>query len=176
MQHPLYTIGHSTRATAEFVAMLRRVDVDFLVDVRSVPWSRANPQYNADVLPKALSRHRIGYRHIGALGGRRYRSRGAAPSPNTYWQNGSLRAYADYAATKAFRAALDELCDLAEEHRCVIMCAEALWWRCHRRIIADYLLERGVEVVHILGLDHLEPAAPTPGVRRLAPGVLVYRQ
>lgn len=173
MRHTVYTIGHSTRTTAEFVTLLRQVAVELLVDVRSIPWSRANPQFNAETLPEALSRERIGYRHISALGGRRHRVADAAPSPNTYWRHASFRAYADYASTDAFRAGLDELCELAGTHRCAIMCAEALWWRCHRRIIADYLLDRGFDVRHILGRDHVDPATPTPGVHR-SRGVLVY--
>lgn len=145
-----------------------------LVDVRSIPRSRTNPQFNADALPDALSQERIGYRYIGALGGRRHRARGAPPSPNTYWQNTSFRAYADYAATDAFRAGLEELCELAETHTCAIMCAEAVWWRCHRRIIADYLLARGIRVCHILGLNHIDPATPTPAARQEPGGALVY--
>jgi uncharacterized protein (DUF488 family) len=117
---------------------------------------------------------RIGYRYIAALGGRRHRARGAPPSPNTYWQNTSFRAYADYAATEAFRAGLDELCGLAERHTCAIMCAEAVWWRCHRRIIADYLLARGIPVRHILGMSHIDPATLTPAAHPLAGGTLVY--
>ncbi len=156
------------------MALLLEAGADLLVDVRSVPRSRTNPQFNAQVLPESLSRARIGYHYVAALGGRRHRPRGAAPSPNGYWQNTSFRAYADYAATESFRAGLEELCALAEKHRCAIMCAEAVWWRCHRRIIADYLLARGLEVQHILGGKHIAPATPTPGVRELEGGTLVY--
>lgn len=156
------------------MSLLREADVDLLVDVRSIPRSRTNPQFNADVLPEALSRERIGYRYIGALGGRRHTPRGAPPSPNTYWQNASFRAYADYAATKEFRAGLDELCALAERHTCAIMCAEAVWWRCHRRIIADYLLARGIPVRHILGMNHIDPATLTPAAQPTGEGTLVY--
>lgn len=156
------------------MALLRLGDIDLVVDVRSIPWSRANPQFNADTLPKALSREHIGYRHIEALGGRRHAPRDAPPSPNTYWRHASFRAYADYTATEDFRAGLEELCHLTERHHCAIMCAEAVWWRCHRRIIADYLLERGIEVRHILGMNRIDRATPTPGVHRLDRGVLVY--
>lgn len=174
MPNTIYTIGHSTRTTAELVALLREAQVDLLIDVRSVPRSRTNPQFNADVLPASLSGERIGYRYIAALGGRRHRPRGAAPSRNSYWQNASFRSYADYTATEAFRAGLEELCDCAEKHRCAIMCAEAVWWRCHRRIIADYLLARHIPVQHILGPNHIDPATPTPGVHEEAGGTLVY--
>lgn len=174
MHNTVYTIGHSTRTTAELVGLLREADVDLLIDVRSIPRSRTNPQFNADVLPESLSRERIGYRYIAALGGRRHRPRGAPPSPNTYWQNASFRSYADYAVTEAFRAGLEELCECAEKHRCAIMCAEAVWWRCHRRIIADYLLARHIPVQHILGPNHIDPATPTPGVHEAAGGALVY--
>lgn len=176
LPHTIHTIGHSTRTTAQLVALLREAGVDLLVDVRSVPRSRTNPQFNADVLPESLSQEGIGYRYLGALGGLRHRARGAGPSANGYWRNESFRAYADYAATEAFRAGLDELCELAQEHRCAIMCAEAVWWRCHRRIIADYLLARGLPVRHILAAGHIDPATPTPGVLQLQGGTLVYPQ
>ena len=156
------------------MALLAEAGVDLLADVRSIPRSRTNPQFNREVLPESLSGARIGYRYLPTLGGRRHRPRGAAPSANGYWQNDSFRSYADYAATEPFRAGLDELCGLAERHRCAIMCAEAVWWRCHRRIIADYLLERGFPVRHILGTNHIDPATPTPGVQALGNGTLVY--
>ena len=156
------------------MSLLREAGVDLLVDVRSIPRSRTNPQFNADVLPEALRQAGIGYRYIGALGGRRHTARGAPPSPNGYWQNTSFRAYADYAATTAFRTGLEELCELAEKHTCAVMCAEAVWWRCHRRIIADYLLARGDTVRHILGTNHIDPATLTPGARVLPGGAVVY--
>lgn len=156
------------------MALLLEAGVDLLVDIRSIPRSRTNPQFNREVLPETLSGARIAYRYLPALGGRRHRPRGAPPSPNGYWQNDSFRAYADYAATEPFRAGLEELCGLAERHSCAIMCAEAVWWRCHRRIVADYLLARGLAVRHILGANHIDPATPTPGVRQLDSGALVY--
>jgi uncharacterized protein (DUF488 family) len=170
----IHTIGHSTRTTEEFVALLVRSGVDLVVDVRSIPRSRTNPQFNLEALPASLSAASIGYRYLPALGGRRHRPRGAPPSPNGFWQNASFRSYADYGATEPFRAGLDELCGLAERNRCAIMCAEAVWWRCHRRIIADYLLARGLPVRHILGGNHVDPATPTPGVQALENGTLVY--
>ena len=170
----IFTIGHSTRTIEEFVALLRQVVVDLLVDVRSIPRSRTNPQFNADALPEALVDAGIFYRHLAALGGLRHRNKGATPSPNTFWRVAAFRNYADYAATEAFRKGLAELRALARDNRCAIMCAEAVWWRCHRRIIADYLLAEGVPVSHIMGLNKIDPAKLTPGVRSLPGGTLLY--
>jgi uncharacterized protein (DUF488 family) len=170
----IFTIGHSTRTIAEFVALLRQVAVDLLVDVRSIPRSRTNPQFNADALPEALVDAGITYCHLPALGGLRHRPEGPMPSPNTFWRAAAFRNYADYAATDSFRTGLDELRALARDNCCAIMCAEAVWWRCHRRIIADYLLADGVPVAHIMGHNKIEPAKLTPGVRSLPGGTLIY--
>ena len=170
----IFTIGHSTRSLSELVALLRQVSVDLLVDVRSVPRSRTNPQLNADTLPTLLAAAGICYRHLASLGGLRGRRKDRMPSPNTLWRNDRFRNYADYAATDAFRVGLGELTALARNHCCTIMCAEALWWRCHRRIIADYLLAQGILVMHILGSDKVDPATITAGAQRLADGTLVY--
>ena len=120
----IFTIGHSTRTIAEFVALLRQVVVDLLVDVRSIPRSRTNPQFNADALPEALVDAGISYRHLAALGGLRHRKKGAMPSPNTFWRVAAFRNYADYAATDAFRMGLDEL-RARPYNCCAIMCAES---------------------------------------------------
>jgi uncharacterized protein (DUF488 family) len=170
----IFTIGHSTRTIPDFVALLRQVDVDLLVDVRSIPRSRAMPQFNIDTLPATLASESIGYRHLRSLGGRRHHPKGAPPSTNTLWRELAFRSYADYAETAEFRAGLDELLALASAHRCAIMCAEAVWWRCHRRIIADYVLARGVPVEHIMGLGKVTPATLTPGAHVLAHGTLRY--
>lgn len=170
----LYTIGHSTHTIAELVALLDQADVALLADVRAFPRSRTNPQFNEDTLPAALAAVGIEYRHLASLGGRRHRSRGDLPSLNTLWRNQSFRNYADYAATDAFRAGLDELKSLMGEHCCAIMCSEAVWWRCHRRIIADYLLAEGIAVGHIMGPNNIQAAQLTPGARRLSDGTLVY--
>jgi uncharacterized protein (DUF488 family) len=156
------------------VALLRQVDVDMLVDVRSIPRSRAMPQFNIETLPESLAAEGIGYRHLAALGGRRHHKKGAPPSLNTLWRVAAFRSYADYAETDAFRAGLDELMALTHAHRCAIMCAEAVWWRCHRRIIADYLLARGVPVKHVMGLGKITDATLTPGATVLADGTLRY--
>jgi uncharacterized protein (DUF488 family) len=169
-----FTIGHSTRSLDEFIAILRQAGIETLVDVRRVPRSRANPQFNEDALPAALAGFGIRYVHIPELGGLRSRRKGDAASPNDFWENASFRNYADYAMSESFRSGLERLRSLGEASRCAIMCAEAVWWRCHRRIIADYLLYSGEQVVHLLGSGRQEPAHMTPAAREREPGVLVY--
>jgi uncharacterized protein (DUF488 family) len=171
----IFTIGHSTRPVGELIALLKEAGVERLVDVPSVPRSRANPQFNADALPAPLAAAAgIGYTHLAALGGLRHHPKGAPPSPNTLWRSDAFRNYADYAMTPAFRVGLDQLCGVAGDESCAIMCAEAVWWRCHRRIIADYLLARGASVTHIMGGAKLEPATLTPGARSLRDGTILY--
>jgi uncharacterized protein (DUF488 family) len=170
----IYTIGHSTRSADEVIALLREAGVDLLVDVRTVPRSRFNPQFNVDVFPKTLGAVGIGHRHFAALGGLRHRPKGAPPSPNGLWQSEAFQAYADYALTAPFHAALAELRGLADEHRPAVMCAEAAWWRCHRRIITDYLLAAGDDVRHIMGEGKIEPASLTPGAEPRPDGTIVY--
>jgi len=170
----VFTIGHSTRTVEEFVALLQQSDVKMLVDVRSIPWSRATPQFNTDTLPIVLAEHGIGYRHAAALGGRRHHPKGAPPSENTYWRVAAFRDYADYAETAAFREGLNALRTLARTDRCAIMCAEAVWWRCHRRIITDYLLVGGMRVEHIMGPRQPTVATLTPGVCVMPDGTLRY--
>ena len=170
----IFTIGHSTRTLAELVALLRQVDVTLLVDVRSFPRSRTTPQFNQDTLPDALAAEGIGYRHLGAIGGRRHHRKGAPHSINLYWRVLAFRNYADYAETAEFRAGLAALRALARDDRCAIMCAEALWWRCHRRIITDYLLAGGTRVEHIMGAGHIVPAMLTPNARVMIDGTLRY--
>jgi len=170
----IFTVGHSTRTIADFLALLRQANVGLLVDVRSIPRSQTTPQFNAETLPDSLAAEGIGYRHLRALGGRRHHPRGAPPSTNTFWRVLAFRSYADYAETEAFRGGLEELLALARDHRCAIMCAEAVWWRCHRRIITDYLLARGIPVDHIMGAGKVTPATVTPGALVLADGTLRY--
>ena len=172
----IYTIGHSTRSIPEFAALLAEAAIELVADVRSIPRSRTNPQFNKDVLPVTLAELKIDYAHVPELGGRRHRPRGAPPSPNTFWRVDAFRNYADYAATADFRAGLGQLLELAEVRRTAIMCSEAVWWRCHRRIISDYLLVREIPVLHIMAPHKIEPAALTPGAHRLENGTLVYRQ
>jgi uncharacterized protein (DUF488 family) len=172
--NPVFTIGHSARSIDAFTSLLAEAKVDLCVDVRSIPRSRTNPQFNSEVLPDLLAAVGIGYRHLRALGGRRGRPDDSAPSPNGLWRIAAFRNYADYAMTAPFRAGLDELLTLALERRCAIMCAEAVWWRCHRRIITDYLLAAGLSVAHIMAPHDIEPAQPTAGVERAQGGVLIY--
>jgi len=174
MAEPFYTVGHSTRSIEAFVALLEEAQVRLVVDVRSVPRSRANPQFNRDTLPAALAAHGVGYEHVAALGGLRGRVRSAPAEFNAFWINRSFRNYADYAMTPAFREGLDRLRALGHARRCAIMCAESLWWRCHRRIIADYLILAGEAVFHILGPGKVAPATLTPAARPAAQGTLAY--
>jgi uncharacterized protein (DUF488 family) len=169
-----FTIGHSTRTLPEFIGLLQESAVTMLVDVRTVPRSRTNPQFNGDTLPRELAAFGIGYRQIAALGGLRGRRRDEVPSPNGFWENASFRNYADHAGTPAFRAGLAELRKLGRARCCAVMCAEAVWWRCHRRIIADYLIAAGEIVCHIMGPGKTEPAHLTPAARPAADGTLVY--
>jgi uncharacterized protein (DUF488 family) len=156
------------------VALLRQAGIELLVDVRSVPRSRTNPQFNTDTLPQALAEAGIEYRHIRALGGLRHKPKDAPPSPNVLWRSDPFRNYADYAMTEPFRQGLAELRDLAGAQVCAIMCAEAVWWRCHRRIVSDYLLAGGVAVAHIMGAGKIQPATLTPGARPQPDGTIVY--
>ncbi|MEP6781865.1 MAG: DUF488 domain-containing protein [Gemmatimonadaceae bacterium] len=174
MIETIFTIGHSTRTTAEFIALLQQVHVTLLVDVRSIPRSRAMPQFNSDTLPGSLATEGIGYQHIPALGGRRHHRAGSPPSLNDYWRVKAFRNYADYAETPAFHEGLNTLLEFGRLERCAIMCAEAVWWRCHRRIISDYLLARGVAVSHILGLGQVVPATITPGAQIQPDNTLRY--
>jgi uncharacterized protein (DUF488 family) len=148
MAHPFYTIGHSTRSIAEFVELLERAEIRLVADVRTVPRSRTNPQYNRDILPAALGSYNIGYEHIAALGGLRGRRKDTPLAVNAFWLNQSFHNYADYAMTPEFHSGLARLRELGRTTHCAIMCAEALWWRCHRRIISDYLIAAGESVLH----------------------------
>jgi uncharacterized protein (DUF488 family) len=145
-----------------------------VIDVRTVPRSRTNPQYNSDALPGALSAVGIAYEHMPALGGLRPRSRDVAPEVNGFWDNQSFHNYADYAMTAPFRAGLAQLLERGRAERCAVMCAEAVWWRCHRRIITDYLLASGEAVFHIVSGDVPEPARITPEAAAGPGGVLLY--
>lgn len=171
---PVFTIGHSTRPLEAFVALLRKGGVSMVIDVRKMPRSRTNPQYNADVLPGHLEACQIGHRYIPQLGGFRGQAPQVAPDVNALWRNRSFHNYADYALTPPFREGLEALLQLAETRRCAIMCAEAVWWRCHRRIIADYLLMEGYPVMHIMGADKVEPARVTEAAVRTGKRMLRY--
>ena len=149
-QLTIFTVGHSTRTLPEFVEILRAYRIALVVDVRSVPRSRHNPQFNKETLPAALKAEAVGYVHMPDIGGLR---RPVANSVNTAWRNKSFRGYADYMQTKEFTEQLLHLMALARENCVAIMCAEALPWRCHRSLIADALVVRKVTVEHIISKD-----------------------
>lgn len=159
---PLYTIGHSTRSADELSGILHTWGVTRLVDIRTMPRSRTNPQFNGDVLPQTLSPTGIAYVALPSLGGLRGKSKIVEPTTNAGWRQSAFRNYADYAETVPFRAGLQELLDMASNETCAVMCAEAVWWRCHRRIVADHAIAHGVPVVHLFSLEKGEPAALTP--------------
>ena len=162
---PYFTVGHSTRSIEEFVALLVPNGVARVIDVRSFPRSRTNPQYNFEALPVALVPHGIAYEHVASLGGKRGRSKEVSEDVNAFWDVEGFHNYADYAMGDEFRAGLERLLALGDRERVAIMCAEAVWWRCHRRIITDYLLAAGESVFHIVSSDVPEPARITPEAR-----------
>jgi uncharacterized protein (DUF488 family) len=164
-QPPVYTVGHSTRTIAEFVALLQKGQVDLVVDIRSTPRSRTNPQFNLDTLPEALFAWQIGYVRIEELGGRRNKSKTVPPEVNGFWTNQSFHNYADYALSDEFRGGFSRLVALDSERRCAIMCSEAVWWRCHRRFVADYLLHHGREVFHLMSAVRVDTAKMNPAAR-----------
>lgn len=158
----VYTIGHSTRSFDELVALLRAFEIAVLVDIRTVPRSRKNPQFNRDVLPAALRARRLRYLHVPELGGLR---RARKDSPNGAWRNQSFRGYADHLQTEEFEVGLSKLQAVASERRVALMCAEAVPWRCHRSLVADVLTARGAHVQHITSLTRASPHRVTPFAR-----------
>ena len=167
----IWTIGHSTHSLGDFVRLLKAHDIETLVDVRSFPGSRRYPQFNKGALSVELANLDINYIHAPLLGGRR------KPNPNslnTAWQNASFRAYADYMETEDFKQGVRDLLEVAQKRRTVIMCAEALWWRCHRSLVADYLKSIGVFVHHILSEKKIEEHSYTAAANVVS-GELSYR-
>ncbi|KWI13325.1 DUF488 family protein [Burkholderia ubonensis] len=174
MKLPFFTVGHSDRSLEAFIGLLNDADIALLADVRKMPRSRTNPQFNEATLPVALAPFDIAYEHVAALGGLRGPSRAVPDDVNGFWTNDSFHRYADYALSTAFRAGLDHLVEQGRRRRCAVMCAEAVWWRCHRRIVADYLIARGETVFHIIGPNRIEPARLTPGAAVQPDGTIVY--
>ena len=166
----IWTIGHSTRTFDEFLGLLNESEINALADVRRFPGSRRLPHFGRDALSASLARAGIAYEHFPELGGRR---QPRADSPNTAWRNEAFRGYADYMMTDEFRAGITRLLDLAEQKRTAFMCAEALWWHCHRGLIADHLKAAGHEVLHILGPGKIEPH-PFTSAARIVDGALSY--
>jgi hypothetical protein len=146
----------------ELIDILRAFAVTCLVDIRSIPRSRTNPQFNIDVLPKALRSAGITYVHLAALGGLRVKSKRVEEGVNAGWERRPFHNYADYAETGPFREGLRDLLEMASRKTCAIMCAEAVWWRCHRRIVTDHVLAYGVPVIHLFTRANGEPASLTP--------------
>jgi uncharacterized protein (DUF488 family) len=167
----IWTIGHSTRVIDEFILLLQANHIKLLVDVRTLPGSRRYPQFNKEALADSLGKAGIRYEHFPELGGRR---KARPDSSNTAWRNASFRGYADYMETEQFCQGVARLLDLAGEFGpAAIMCAEAVWWRCHRSLISDYLKARGIEVMHILDANKTEPH-PYTSAARIVKGELSY--
>ncbi|AKC86848.1 DUF488 family protein [Pseudoxanthomonas suwonensis] len=169
-----HSIGHSTRPIAEFVGMLQAADVRVLADVRAVPQSRFNPQYGRGALAAALATAGIDYRHLPALGGRRSPQPGVPAWTNAHWRGTAFQHYADYALGERFAAVLEQLRALGRAGGCALMCAEADWRQCHRRIVVDHLLHAGEPVRHLLAPGRGEPARLDPAARVDARGRLTY--
>jgi uncharacterized protein (DUF488 family) len=174
MAHVFFTIGHSTLAIPDFVSLLQHAGVRLIVDVRMIPRSRANPQYDGDVLCEKLSAFQIEYAHLAALGGLRGRAPNISSSVNAFWTNERFHNYADYAMTEAFRSGVAELRERGHARICAVMCAEAVWWRCHRRIIADYLMAAGEKVLHVLPGGRISAAQLTPAATAGPGNTLIY--
>jgi uncharacterized protein (DUF488 family) len=166
----LWTIGHSTRSWPEFLELLRANEIELLADIRRFPGSRKYPHFGAEALRAALEENGISYEHLEELGGRR---KPQPDSPNDVWRNDSFRGYADYMETSEFGAGISRLLTMARARRTAIMCSEAVWWRCHRSLVADYLKARDVEVIHIMSERHNE-VHPYTSAARLVDGKLSY--
>lgn len=167
----IWTVGHSTRSGELFGSLLEKFEIEMIVDVRAFPSSRRFPQFNRETLRESLGVLGISYQHLVSLGGRR------TPDPNsrnTAWRNASFRAYADYMETEEFRVGVNELLKLSTKQQVAVMCAEALWWRCHRSLIADYLKSTGHRVVHIISEEKTEDH-PFTQAARIVNGKLSYR-
>ena len=168
----IWTIGHSTRTIDEFISLLKENGIELLADVRVWPSSKRYPQFNKEALAESLNAQGVRYEHFPELGGKR---KAKSDSSNTAWRNASFRGYADHMETEQFQKGIERLLVFGgETGRTAIMCAEAVWWRCHRSLISDYLKARGVEVLHILGANKIE-AHPYTSAARIVNGELGYR-
>jgi uncharacterized protein (DUF488 family) len=166
----IWTIGHSTRTIGEFISLLEGHGIKLLADVRLLPGSKRYPQFNKETLADSLGKVGIAYEHFPELGGRR---KPRSDSPNTAWRNESFRGYADYMETRQFHDGAKRLLDRADAGPTAIMCAEAVWWRCHRSLISDYLKAANIEVMHILDANKVEPH-PYTSAARIVNGKLSY--
>ncbi|MFD0559555.1 uncharacterized protein DUF488 [Stackebrandtia endophytica] len=163
MAGAFFTVGHSDRSFEEFTALVSAAEVALIVDVRRFPGSRANPQFDKDALSSELPSRQIAYCHLTSLGGRRPADKDIAPDVNGQWRNQSFHNYADYALSPQFHAGLMLLREWGHRRPTAVMCSEAVWWRCHRRIIADHLMAHGEAVFHIMSGPRITPARLTPG-------------
>jgi uncharacterized protein (DUF488 family) len=166
----IWTIGHSTRTLEEFITILHSFNIDLIADIRSLPGSRKFPQYNKETLEVSLPQNNIQYIHLKSLGGRR----NVKPdSKNTGWRNVAFRGYADYMETYSFKEGITELEKFAIKQRTAYMCSEAVWWRCHRSMVSDYLKLNGWKVMHIIGIGK-EEIHPYTSPARIINGELSY--
>ena len=170
--HVIWTIGHSTRSLDEFIELLREHQIEIVSDVRQFPGSRRYPHFGRESLERALKQADIGYVHFPELGGRRTPR---ADSPNTAWRNKAFRGYADYMSSEAFQTGMKRLVEIAKKQKVAVMCAEAVWWRCHRSLIADWLKVNGWQVLHILAPGKAQEH-PFTGPARVVEGRLSYRE
>lgn len=168
----IWTIGHSTRTSDELVAMLHSFRIALVADVRSYPGSRRYPQFNREAVEISLAKSNIGYVHIKDLGGRR---KANPDSKNTVWRNEAFRGFADYMETDAFKKGIEQLQLLADKQRTAYMCSEAVWWRCHRSLISDYLKSVGWTVMHIMDIGKAEEH-PYTSAARIVNGELTYER
>jgi len=166
----VWTIGHSTRTLDEFIAMLKSFQIELVADIRSFPGSRKYPQYNKEALEISLPQNNIRYLHLKNLGGRR---KANPDSKNTAWRHVAFRGYADYMETEAFKGGIKELEAIASKERTAYMCSEAVWWRCHRSMVSDYLKVNGWTVMHIMGIGK-DGEHPYTSAARIVGNKLVY--
>lgn len=169
---PAYTIGHSTREIEEFIALLTKQDIELLIDVRRYPGSRRHPQFNKENLEQSLKNADINYQHMEVLGGRRGKPN--KNSVNDGWRNDGFQAYADYINTSEVQEVINKLVELSKDTRYALMCAEAVYWRCHRQLIADALVARDIHVYHILGPDQLNEHSLKEMAQVLEDGRVIY--
>ena len=166
----IWTVGHSTRSLDEFIRVLASQQIETLIDVRTFPGSRLHPQFNKEQLKASLANVEVDYHHLPSLGGRR---RVKPDSRNTAWRNASFRGYADHMESEEFQTGIADLLGLAKKKRTAFMCAESLWWRCHRSLISDYLKAQGYRVVHLIDEKHREEH-PYTTAARIIDGRLTY--
>jgi uncharacterized protein (DUF488 family) len=165
---PIFTIGHSTRSATEFVELLRAHAITGVLDIRAVPRSRRHPHFSREALTRILTQEGIEYRHEPALGGKR---EPRVDSPNGAWRDPAMRGYADHMTTQDFSAAIESLLEFAARLRLAVMCAEAKWWECHRQLVADVLVARGIEVCHVMSARDVPPHELTSFARVIGGGV-----